>query len=150
MVVTLPDALLVLYPSARVNDDYVVTDDGTGARITVWNSTKLGALPSQAELDSVTQAQVNAARAAIFNALAIVFMSTPIEYGEAFRAVVAVAIDEINALRQWIVSFQAATAASTSLADFKTRVAALPTLNDRTLTQAKNAFIAKIQSGAVN
>jgi hypothetical protein len=72
------------------------------------------------------------------------------DLGKALRAEAAVLVDEINLLRQWLVSFKAATAAATSLADFKARVAALANLPDRTLTQAKNAIVAKIDSGIVD
>lgn len=60
------------------------------------------------------------------------------------RAIVAVLIDEINALRGWMTSYKADVAASTSLADLKTRVAALPNLPARTGAQAKSAIAAKV------
>jgi hypothetical protein len=63
------------------------------------------------------------------------------------RAIVLVAIDEINLLREWITSFKAAVAAATSLANLQTRVAALPDLPDRTPAQAKAAVTNKIDSG---
>ncbi len=65
----------------------------------------------------------------------------------AYRAIAALTIDELNALREWIVSFQAAVAAATSLANLQTRVAALPNLPDRTLAQARSSFIARVNSG---
>lgn len=48
--------------------------------------------------------------------------------------------DEINILRLWTHDFQEEVANATSLADLKTRVAALPTLHDRTLSQLKTAI----------
>lgn len=72
---------------------------------------------------------------------------------ELTAAVVALALltlDEINNLRQWVASFKAATAAATSLADLKTRVAALPNMPDRTRQQLINAVKAKISDGSVN
>lgn len=66
------------------------------------------------------------------------------------RAEAAVLVDEINSLRQWIESFKAATALASSLADLKTRVAALASMPDRTLAQAKTAIKAKIQAGTVD
>lgn len=63
------------------------------------------------------------------------------------RAVMLTLIDELNLLRQWITSFKAATAASSSLADLKARVAALANMPDRTATQARNSVAAKIDSG---
>jgi hypothetical protein len=67
-----------------------------------------------------------------------------------YRSIAAVLLDENNALRQWITSFKAATAASSSLADFKTRVAALPAMPDRTLAQAKTAVTNKLNGGTVD
>jgi hypothetical protein len=67
-----------------------------------------------------------------------------------YRAVMLVAVDELNILRQWLTSFKAAVAAATSLADLQTRVAALPATPDRTPTQAVNAITNKINSGTVD
>lgn len=78
---------------------------------------------------------------------AVAFMTALATNPRAFRAVAAIMVDEINALRDWITAFKVATNAATSLADFKTRVAALPDLPDRTLAQAKSEFITKVQQG---
>ncbi len=72
--------------------------------------------------------------------------STPL--GQILRAEALVLIDEINALREWITSFKAATAAATSLANLQTRVAALASMPDRTASQAKTAIVAKAQDTA--
>ena len=66
------------------------------------------------------------------------------------RGAAAVLVDEINIVRQWTVSMKAATAAATSFANLQTRIAALPTLNDRTLQQAVTAIKAKIDAGTVD
>ncbi len=68
------------------------------------------------------------------------------------RAVASVLIDELNILRLWITDFKAAVAAATSLADLKTRVAAITpaSLPARTLAQAKTAIAAAIDSGTVD
>lgn len=63
------------------------------------------------------------------------------------RAIVAILLDEINDLRAWITSFKAATAAATTLADFKTRVAALSNMPARTMAQAKTKYEAMVDSG---
>ena len=60
--------------------------------------------------------------------------------GYDLRSIAKLIVDEINALRQWIVSFKVEVAAATSLADLKTRVASLPDMPDRTLAQAKTAY----------
>lgn len=66
------------------------------------------------------------------------------------RAVLLVAIDEINNLRQWIAAFKTEVAAAASLADLKTRVADLPNMPDRTAAQAKTAIKNKINAGDVD
>lgn len=63
---------------------------------------------------------------------------------EILRAQALVLIDEINNLRQWIESFKTATAAATSLADLKTRVAGLSSMPNRTPTQARTAIVNKL------
>ncbi len=70
--------------------------------------------------------------------------------GVLMRSVIAVAIDEINTLRQWLAAFKIEVAAASSLADLKTRVATLPSTPDRTLSQAKTAIQNKINSGAAD
>ncbi len=72
--------------------------------------------------------------------------STPL--GQILRAEALVLIDEINALREWITTFKAATAAATSLANLQTRVAALASMPDRTAAQAKTAIVNKAQDTA--
>lgn len=55
------------------------------------------------------------------------------------KAILLTIIDELNILRDWIMSFKAATAAATSLANLQTRVAALSNMPDRTPAQAIQA-----------
>lgn len=50
------------------------------------------------------------------------------------------AMDEINLLRSWITGFKTQVAAATTLADLKTRVAALPNVPQRTADQLKSAM----------
>jgi hypothetical protein len=66
------------------------------------------------------------------------------------RAVVALTVDELNDLRSWVTAFKAATAAATSLADLKTRVANLPNMPARTLQQARTAIVNKVEAGQVD
>lgn len=68
--------------------------------------------------------------------------------GVALKAIASVVIDELNVIRQWVMSFKTEVAAATNLADLKTRVAALPNLNDRTAAQARTAVKNAITSGA--
>lgn len=63
------------------------------------------------------------------------------------RALLLTLIDELNSLRSWLRSFKTETAAATNLANFQTRVAALPNLPDRTARQARTSIAAKITAG---
>lgn len=67
--------------------------------------------------------------------------------GERLRAALLVTLDEINNLRQWIASFKTAVAGSSTLANLKTAVAALPDTPDRTASQVKTAIKGKIDNG---
>jgi len=77
--------------------------------------------------------------------------ATPAEAYEdlrSLRALASIVLDEINALRGWLSSFQGEVAAATSLADLKARVATLPAMPDRTVTQLRNAIDSKIDGDA--
>ena len=67
--------------------------------------------------------------------------------GKLQRCIADIMKDEINIVRQWTVSFKIEVAAASTLADLKTRVATLPTLNDRTLAQLKTLIINKLNAG---
>jgi len=60
------------------------------------------------------------------------------------KALVILTMDELNTLRDWTVDFKSAVAGASTLAQLKTAVAALPTLNDRTLQQLRTALENKV------
>lgn len=62
------------------------------------------------------------------------------------RSAASTLVSEINAIRDWITSFKAAVAASTSFANLQTRIAALAAMPDRTLAQAKAAILSAIST----
>lgn len=68
----------------------------------------------------------------------------------ALRAFASITVDEINILRQWITSFKTQVALATTLADLKTRVAGLPAVNDRTLSQLKTAIQSRIDDRSID
>jgi hypothetical protein len=70
--------------------------------------------------------------------------------GKLYRAVMLVAVDELNILRQWVASLKTQVAAATSLADLQARIATLPATPDRTPAQAETAIQNKINSGTVD
>ncbi len=131
--------------------------EGISGVVSPWNPATVSVQPSN--LQAAAQATINAfdgsqsaydtwvATVTAAQKQAVTFMQRLEAESKAYRAIAALAVDEINTLREWIVSFQAAVAASSSLANLQTRVAALPNLPDRTLAQAKTAFIAKVNSG---
>ena len=129
--------------------------DGISGVVSPYNSATVRVSPNnlQASAQPIidafdgSQAAQDAWQAGQNQDRAITFMTILDSDARAYRAVAAIMVDEINSLRDWITDFKAAVAAASSLADLKTRVAALPNLPDRTLQQAKNAFIAKIQGG---
>lgn len=66
------------------------------------------------------------------------------------KAVLLVALDEVNTIREWLASFKTEVAAATSLSDLKTRVGNLPAMPDRTAAQVKSAVLSKLSSGAAD
>ena len=151
------DAALVLtqavVPPPVQGIDFEIADQTGGAdpAIVMWNTVRLGPQPSAGDLAAVTQAQVDTYYDALRVAAGTALINTDHGgTGKVLRAVAKLVVDEINILREWEVSLQAAVAAATSLADLKTRVAALPTLADRTLAQAKTAIVAALAAAGVD
>lgn len=66
------------------------------------------------------------------------------------RALTSILVDEFNTLRSWLRDYKAAVAVASTLADLKTRVAALPNMPDRTLAQLRTAIENRIDSGDVD
>ena len=62
------------------------------------------------------------------------------------RAAMKLTMDELNIMRALWMSFKAEVAAASTLANLKTRVAALPDTPDRTITQLKTAIKNEIDS----
>lgn len=77
------------------------------------------------------------------------FLQTDPE-GLSKRIIASILIDEINLVRKWTRDLKAAVAASTSLADMKTKVAALDTLANRDMDQAKTAYNNRADDGTVD
>lgn len=63
----------------------------------------------------------------------------------ALRSIVLLLVDELNSLRTQWRDFQTVVDAAANLGAMKTGVAGLPTLNDRTYSQARTAIGNKIQ-----
>lgn len=135
------NALLKLRPSAAGAQWTMVNDDFSTI---VWNSTQT--IPSQQEVtDTILATNVAERSDAVANLL-----NSRTERNKLIRAILMVILDENNNTRQWLADFKVEVAAATSLADLKTRVAALPNMPNRTATQFRNAVQNKINSGEVD
>lgn len=145
-MVNLTSAIETLYPLGRPSIDWIVSDSGSGPTITYWN-TALGPLPTFEQLDAVTQAQVDAAMLIKSRLSAETSFDSTQADGKILRAIILLLINELNSIRGWTINLKAQTAAATSLANFQSRVATLPSLSDRTVQQAINAIKNKISTG---
>ncbi len=141
----LAEAIAVLFPNATLSVDYIVKNDGTGPVISKW------LLPNpqpteQEVLDAVPliPATYNVAQ----KAKAKDDVDNTYSGGRVTRAEAQLIIDELNILRALWMSFKAEVAASTTLADLKTRVAGLPNTTPRTKQQAIAAIKSAIDADA--
>jgi len=66
------------------------------------------------------------------------------------RALADILRDELNILRGNWNAFKVEVAAAASLADLKTRVAAMPNLPDRTLAQLRTAINTRVDGGTID
>lgn len=114
-----------------------VDDDGTYATAILTTRTQA----EQDDLDAAAAIEQAAAVAAYKD-----FESTPSNWSRIERAAIELLVAENNTNRQWISDFKAEVAASTSLADFKSRVAGLPDMPQRTPAQIKSALRNKLDS----
>jgi len=87
----------------------------------------------------------------ILNALRVaavdMFLNQPDANAKVHRAESLTLIDELNSIRQWLQAFKNGVATAATLADIKTLVAGLPSMPDRTVSQAKTAVQNKVNSG---
>lgn len=144
-MVSTSEAILSLFPLSTPRKDWVVFN----GEINYWNPA-LGIQPTEQELAAVTKEQVDAAKATRYRNAAKAILDAQEEQAALVRALALATMDAVNTLRTWTRNLKTEIAASTSLADFKTRVATLSTLNDGTLAQLKNAIKSHIDSGTVD
>jgi hypothetical protein len=128
------------------------TDSTYAAFAAMWRG--VSPVPTEAEMlivwNSLETNRASVLAAALKAKAVAAFSSATEDSAQRDRAIVLTLVDEINLLRQWITSFKAAVAASSSLANLQTRVAALASVPDRTPVQAKTAITNKIDSGAAD
>jgi hypothetical protein len=110
-------------------------------------------VPTQAVMEAKwleVQAALPATAADLARARAKALFDGTSEGGVKDRAIAWLLVNQLNALRQWDMSFKAAVAASTSLADLKSRVALLPDLAQITLSAARQALRDLLDSGSAD
>ena len=111
-------------------------------------------LPTEAEIDAFALGNPNAFETFVTQQdrtqASVALNDNRAPSWKVLRAVAAVLVDEINALRQRDRDRSADVAAATNLADLKTRWAARSTLADRTMAQAKTAIQTTIAAGTVD
>jgi hypothetical protein len=140
--------LQFLYPDAVALRDYEVRADALGAQsISRWDAVALGTQPTpqfladtEASAPYLAWLAEHGGNASLTQRRVAKELYDALDAeARALRAVAALTVDELNDLRAWITSFKAEVAAASSLADLKTRVAALPNLPQRTYAQARTA-----------
>lgn len=154
---TTPNKVISVDPTGSTDQfigrpDALINPDVSGLKVPVkyWKHVA-GSIVEMTAEEQATQdaAEAATAKAQIRNAgKALIIASSDVGIVE--RASADVMKDEINLLRQWLAAYKIEVAASTSLADLKTRVATLPATPDRTLAQFETAKINKIDSGTVD
>lgn len=134
-------AVCYLYPTAVIGKDVVLQDDGAGPYLKAWNLP--GSPPTDQQIADAV-ALVPAAQLTAKRTDAKAILDTDTKQGRLQRALVLRLAASLNDARQWITAYKAAVAAAASMADLKTRVAALPDLPDLTpqqiVTAIKNAI----------
>ncbi len=134
----LGEALVVLFPAAVPLVDYRVQNDGGSPFIAAWSLPN--PQPTEAEVAAAVP-QIPAAYDTAQKTGAKDAVDSDYAGGRVTRAQAQLIIDELNIVRKWITDFKVEVAAAASLADLKTRVAAIqPLLPPRTLQQAINAI----------
>ena len=156
---TVPNRVTSRLPSANTPEydqrpDTLINPDESGVTKTPAQTV---AVPGSNAVRDMTQGELDALVAADGAAFDAATRQAAKDYKTGFenkglylRAVADVIKDELNILRGWLVDFKAEVAASTSLADLQTRVATLPDLPDRSLSQIKGATDSRIDSGDVD
>jgi len=147
-IITFNKVIQLLKPGAKysIQGNNAQTTGFTSAQIT-WDD--VGAKPTDAELDAglIQLNDPTVITADLRNSAVNQLLSDPSPNAKLIRAVLLTILDENNILRQWIEAFKAQTALAGTLADLKSRIAALPAMPDRTVAQGKTAVQNKLNAG---
>jgi uncharacterized protein YkwD len=99
-MVSLAEAIRVLYPAADPLRDYSVSDDGSGPQIARWDEDRLGPIPTPEQIAVVTDADVAAARLAMVRSAARSLVTSPDPIPRAVRALGVVVNAALNQVRE--------------------------------------------------
>lgn len=133
---------------------YALIKSGIVVNVVEWDGTKSYSLPSGV---TAVAATIDAQPGGTWDGANFtrpapdeVILSDRDMLGDAVEAMALITLSEINLIRGWFVSFKAAVAAATNLANLQTRVAALPDMPDRTVQQLVTAVRNKMTDGSLN
>ncbi len=150
-MVTLAQKIAYLYPNALALRDYSVADQGAGQFIGFWKTEVLGAQPTQAQLDAVTDAVFDADTLTKAYTRAKALISADDDVSRKEKGAFLVLLDALNRQSRQYRDLLAAIAAANSLANLQTRVAAIaPVEPARTSAEFRTAIANKIDAGEAN
>jgi len=156
--VATPNKVLSVIPSAS-SDQYTGRSDAlidpnlsalSSVPVRYWKHVAGSVIEMTSGEKSAQDAQDAAAETATIRSGGKSIVDAKSDYGIIQRAFADIVKDEFNNIRQWLVSFKTESAASISLADFKVRIATLPNMPDRNLSQLRTAIQNRIDSGQVD
>ena len=140
------DSLTVLYPTGQLDFDWTITEDAGVTYISYWSG-RLGQQPSQATIDAVTQAQIDAAKALKYRIAAKLSLAATKAEAAVDRALLLIVLDEFNLHSAKTNAILTAIDNAATLAALKTAVAAIADLPTRTVGQLRTAIQNKIDAG---
>ena len=140
------DAIVYLYPNSIPQDDWQIAQEGQDIVIVKWNPA-LGSQPTQAQLDAVTQSQIDAAKAAKYRNAAKATLAAVKAESATLRAFMLLMLDELNAHTAKINSILTAVDNAATFATLKTAILAIADLPTRTANQLRTAINNKLDAG---
>lgn len=145
-MVALRAKLEVLFPAADPLGDWGIASKDGVEFICRWNNA-LGAQPTQEQLDAITDTDIINARQQKLYVAAKALLTADDSVSKKEKAVLLVILDTFNRQSKQFRDLMAAIANATSLADLKTRAAAITTEPARTISDMKTAIGNKIDAG---
>lgn len=95
---------------------------------------------SQAEKEAIDLAEQQAYELYLENLKDLTNLNAIENYDKLVKAFALLTLDQINNIREWLENFKIEVSQSTSLADFKTRVASLSAMPSFSVEQFRNAI----------